>query len=66
MSKNDHEGTIGRRRFLKGATLAGAALGAPATAAAQPSVASAASRPVPKPDMAAETLPPPPDPIQQT
>jgi acetolactate synthase I/II/III large subunit len=66
MSKNDHEGTIGRRRFLKGATLAGAALGTPATAVAQPSVASAASRPVPQPDMAAETLPPPPDPIQQT
>ena len=65
MSKNDRD-AIGRRRFLKGATLAGAALGAPGAATAQPSVASAASRTVPPPDMAAETLPPPPDPIQQT
>ncbi len=57
---------IGRRRFLKGATIAGAALGAPAPAVAQSPVASAAPRSAPLPDMASETLPPPPDPVQQS
>src|SRR5665213_3902010 len=35
MSKRNRVDTIGRRSFLKGATVAGAALGAPAPAAAQ-------------------------------
>ncbi|HEX4027425.1 MAG TPA: thiamine pyrophosphate-dependent enzyme [Rhizomicrobium sp.] len=66
MSKNDRGETIGRRHFLKGATIAGAALGAPPPAAAQSSASAAPVRSAPLPDMAAETLPPAPDPVQQT
>jgi acetolactate synthase-1/2/3 large subunit len=62
MSKHDRAG-IGRRRFLKSAGMAGAVLGAPATA--QPA-ATAPKPATPLPDMAAETLPPPPDPVQQS
>jgi acetolactate synthase-1/2/3 large subunit len=62
MSKNDR--TIGRRRFLKGATVAGAALGTPLPAGAQSSAPAPHSAPLP--DMAAETLPPAPDPVQQS
>ncbi|HEY2008341.1 MAG TPA: thiamine pyrophosphate-dependent enzyme [Rhizomicrobium sp.] len=66
MSQNDRGETIGRRRFLKGATIAGATLGAPVPATAQAPVASAAPRQAPLPDMARETSPPPADPVQQT
>ncbi|MBW8853568.1 MAG: thiamine pyrophosphate-binding protein, partial [Bradyrhizobium sp.] len=55
---------IGRRNFLKGATVAGAALGAAGPTAAQP--APAAARATPLPDMAAETMPPVADPNQQS
>ncbi len=64
MSKRNPAGAIGRRNFLKGASVAGAALGAPAPAAAQS--APAAARATPLPDMAAETMPPPSDPSQQS
>ncbi len=64
MSKTDRGKPIGRRGFLKGATVAGAALGAPAPAAAQSPAAAARSAPLP--DMAAETLPPAPDSVQQS
>jgi acetolactate synthase-1/2/3 large subunit len=65
MSKNDRAGAIGRRRFLKGASVAGAALGAPA-ATAQPAPPPAPRPPVPMPDTAAETMPPPDETQQQT
>ena len=64
MSKRNPVDAIGRRNFLKGATVAGAALGAPAPAAAQPTPAGA--RTTPLPDIAAETMPPAADPFQQT
>ncbi len=64
MSKADRGEPIGRRGFLKGATVAGAALGAAAPAAAQ--TPAPAARSAPLPDMAAETLPPAPDPVQQS
>lgn len=58
---------IGRRRFLKGATVAGAALGATSSVAvAQPADTSAGTRGAPLPDIAAETLPPQNDPVQQS
>jgi acetolactate synthase-1/2/3 large subunit len=69
MSKRNRIDPIGRRSFLKGATAAGAALGAPAPAIAQTSAASSiapAGRGAPLPDTATETLPPPADPIQQS
>jgi acetolactate synthase-1/2/3 large subunit len=66
MSKRNREDTIGRRGFLKGATAAGAALGAPASAAAQPATPAPAKSAAPLPDLAAETMPPPADPNQQT
>ncbi len=66
MSKRNHADAIGRRSFLKGATVAGAALGAPAPAAAQPSTPPAAARAAPLPDLAAETMPPAADPNQQS
>ena len=65
MSKNDRADAIGRRRFLKGATVAGAALGTQAPAAAQPASAPARA-PVQMPDMAAETMPPADETQQQT
>ena len=64
MSKRKPADAIGRRNFLKGATVAGAALGAPTPAAAQSSPA--APRATPLPDMAAETMPPVADPNQQS
>jgi acetolactate synthase-1/2/3 large subunit len=66
MSKRDRGDPIGRRNFLKGATAAGAALGAPASVAAQSATLPAAARATPLPDLAAETMPPPADPNQQT
>ena len=66
MSKRNREGTIGRRGFLKGASVAGAALGAASPSAAQPAAAPAAKNPVPLPDIAAETLPPLADPVHQS
>jgi acetolactate synthase-1/2/3 large subunit len=65
MSKRTRQDTIGRRSFLKAATAAGAALGS-TPAAAQPAPPSTAARPVPLPDIAAETLPPPADPVHQS
>ena len=67
MSKPNPADAIGRRNFLKGATAASAALAAAVPAAASqaptpPTVGNAA----PMPDIAAETMPPPADPIQQT
>ena len=67
MSKPNPADAIGRRNFLKGATAASAALAAAVPAAAAqaptpPTVGNAA----PMPDIAAETMPPPADPIQQT
>ncbi|HET7084653.1 MAG TPA: thiamine pyrophosphate-dependent enzyme [Rhizomicrobium sp.] len=58
---------IGRRGFLKGAGATGAALGASiaAPAAAQPAP-TPVSTSAPLPNMARETLPPPPDPVQQS
>jgi acetolactate synthase-1/2/3 large subunit len=64
MSKTERGKPIGRRGFLKGATVAGAALGATGPAAAQ--TPAPAARSAPLPDMAAETLPPAPDPVQQS
>ena len=66
MSKRNRDDAIGRRSFLKGATATGAALGASVPAAAQPATPPAASRIAPMPDMAAETMPPPADPVQQS
>ena len=57
---------IGRRGFLKGAGAVGAALGGTVGAAAPGVAQQTASSTTPAPDMARETLPPPPDPIQQT
>ena len=64
MSKRTPKDAIGRRNFLKGATVAGAALGAPAPAAAQ--APPTAGRAAPLPDIAAETMPPVADPNQQS
>src|SRR6185437_15314041 len=60
------EKAIGRRRFLKGATAAGAALGAPAAAAEPVPASTTAPGAPPLPDIARETMPPPADPVQQT
>jgi len=62
----NREDTIGRRSFLKGATAASVALGAAAPAAVQPSTPPAAGSAAPLPDVVAETMPPPADPIQQS
>ena len=56
---------IGRRGFLKGAGVAGAALGA-ATGAAAPAKAEQTASTAPLPNMARETMPPAPDTQQQT
>jgi len=66
MSKIDREKAIGRRRFLKGATAAGAVLGAPAAAAEPIPASTTAPSSPPLPDIARETLPPPADPVQQS
>ena len=62
---SEKKDAIGRRGFLKGAGGAalGGTVGAVAPAAAQQTASSSTA---PAPDMARETLPPPPDPIQQT
>ena len=60
------EKAIGRRRFLKGATAAGAVLGAPAASAEPVPASSTAPSSPPLPDIARETMPPPADPVQQT
>src|SRR5262249_38287933 len=65
MSKRRNPLTVGRRNFLKSATLAGAAGLAPRVSQAQPPVAPLA-RAVPRPDLVAETMPPVPDPVTQT
>ena len=70
MAKRSRKADIGRRNFLKGATLAGAAAVAPVTAAAAMPAAAGLMPPparhVPRPDLVAETLPPNADPIQQS
>jgi acetolactate synthase-1/2/3 large subunit len=71
MSKRDDESAaIGRRTFLTGATLAGAAtLGAPLLPAAAQTTADATDstpRVPPQPNLRAETMPPPADPATQT
>ena len=66
MSKKDRIDLIGRRRFLKGATVAGATLSVPATTVAQPSAPSTPTASAPLPDIAAETMPPQADPVQQS
>ena len=68
MSKRDPSATIGRRKFLTGATLTGAAaLGAPLLPAAAQTTADATEPAhVPQPNLRAETQPPPADPVTQT
>ncbi len=65
--ENDSVG-LGRRKFLTGATLTGAAaLGAPLLpAAAQTSADATEPARVPQPNLRAETQPPPADPVTQT
>jgi len=69
MSKRRSSSGVGRRNFLKGATLAGAAaLTPPLAAEAAPVVApNSARKAVPMPDMVVETMPPPKvyDPVNQ-
>lgn len=65
MTKKDRADPIGRRRFLKAASLAGASLGMQAPAAGQPAPPTGRSA-TPLPDIAAETLPPAPDPVLQS
>ncbi len=68
MSKRDQSATVGRRKFLTGATLTGAAaLGAPLLPAAAQTTADATEPArVPQPNLRAETQPPPADPVTQT
>ncbi|HUO67709.1 MAG TPA: thiamine pyrophosphate-dependent enzyme [Gammaproteobacteria bacterium] len=68
MSKRDPSATLGRRKFLTGATLTGAAaLGAPLLPAAAQTTADATEPArVPQPNLRAETQPPPADPVTQT
>jgi len=69
-NKADDSAAIGRRKFLTGATLTGAAaLGAPLLPAAAQTTADAtepATRVPPQPNLRAESLPPPADPATQT
>jgi acetolactate synthase I/II/III large subunit len=65
MSKRRDSLTVGRRSFLKGATLVGAAGLTPQVSQAQPPAAPLA-RAIPRPDLVAETMPPVPDPVTQT
>src|SRR5499427_8074388 len=66
----DNSAAIGRRKFLTGATLTGAAaLGAPllpATAQTTADATDPAQRVPPQPNLRAETQPPPADPVTQT
>jgi acetolactate synthase I/II/III large subunit len=64
MSKRNSP-VVGRRNFLKGATLVGAAAVTPRVAQAQPPAAPLA-RAVPRPNLVAETMPPSRDPVTQT
>jgi acetolactate synthase-1/2/3 large subunit len=69
MSKREQSATLGRRKFLTGATLTGAAaLGAPLLPAAAQTTADATdpAQRVPQPNLRAETQPPPADPVTQT
>ncbi len=67
MSKDSHDlPGAGRRNFLKGVTLTGAAALTPAMMAQAQPPEKPAARPVPLPNMAAETLPPRADPVIQT
>jgi acetolactate synthase-1/2/3 large subunit len=64
MSKRRNSPIVGRRNFLKGATLVGAAAFSPRVAQAQPLVVPLA-RAVPRPNLVAETMPPSRDPVTQ-
>jgi acetolactate synthase-1/2/3 large subunit len=68
MSKRERSATLGRRKFLTGATLTGAAaLGAPLLPAGAQTTADATEPArVPQPNLRAETQPPPADPVTQT
>jgi acetolactate synthase-1/2/3 large subunit len=67
MTKRRHSPEVGRRNFLKGATLVGAAAVTPRIAEAQPAaMAKTVSKTVPQPNLVAETMPPPKDPVTQT
>jgi acetolactate synthase-1/2/3 large subunit len=70
MTKRRHSPEVGRRNFLKGATLVGAAAVTPRIADAQPAtpaaIAKAVSKTVPQPNLVVETMPPPKDPVTQT
>jgi acetolactate synthase I/II/III large subunit len=66
MSKRRHSPEVGRRNFLKGATLVGAAAVAPRMADAQPAAPAAIAKAVPRPNLVAETMPPSRDPVTQT
>ena len=68
-NRDDESAAIGRRKFLTGATLTGAAaLGAPLLPAAAQTTADTTepAQRVPQPNLRAETLPPPADPSTQT
>jgi acetolactate synthase I/II/III large subunit len=68
MSKNSPDlPGVGRRNFLKGVTLTGVASLTPVMVAhAQTPSPKASASPVPLPNLAVETLPPPADPVSQT
>ncbi|MGP0090982.1 MAG: thiamine pyrophosphate-binding protein [Xanthobacteraceae bacterium] len=66
MSKRRHSPEVGRRNFLKGATLVGAAAVTPRMADAQPAAPAAIAKAVPRPNLVAETMPPSRDPVTQT
>jgi len=68
MSKRDQSAIVGRRKFLTGATLTGAAaLGAPLLPAGAQTTADATEPArVPQPNLRAETQPLPADPVTQT
>src|SRR5258708_24135636 len=66
MAKRRGGMSVGRRGFLKGATVAGAAaLTPPLAAEAQPIVPRPPARVLPRPNLVAETLPPGKDPATQ-
>src|SRR5579871_4477943 len=66
MSKRRHSPEIGRRNFLKGATLVGAAAVTPRMADAQPIAPAAIAKTAPQPNLVRETMPPARDPVTQT
>ena len=65
MSQRRNSAVVGRRNFLKGTTLIGAAALTPQVAQAQPPAVPLA-RAVPRPNLVAETMPPSRDPVTQT